>query len=90
VWGKAYRFSRSNTCGSMTCLRQMFQQLNWGGYLHLGLYPTACLCGRPPDLYAFNGVLDDYVQVQLVSPGWQEILDRYNVGYVVTGSRADC
>jgi len=64
---------------------QMFNSYNWGGYLIWALYPDkpVFVDGRT-DLYAFNGVLDDYVQVQLVSPGWQEILDRYNVGYVVT------
>jgi hypothetical protein len=30
-------------------------------------------------------VLQDYTQVHWVRPGWEEILDRYNTGYVITG-----
>ena len=37
------------------------------------------------DLYALNGtVLDEYSQVHWIRPGWEEILDRYDTGFVVT------
>jgi hypothetical protein len=37
------------------------------------------------DLYALNGkVLEDYSRVHWVRPGWEEVLDNYEVGYVIT------
>jgi hypothetical protein len=65
---------------------QMFNSYNWGGYLIWSLYPDkpVFVDGRT-DLYALNGtVLADYSQVHWIRPGWEEILDRYDIGYVVT------
>ena len=64
----------------------MFNSYNWGGYLIWSLYPDnpVFIDGRT-DLYALNGtVLDDYSQVHWVRPGWEEILNRYDTGYVIT------
>ena len=85
VWGKGLPLQSVEYLRQHDLPGQMFNSYNWGGYLIWALYPDkpVFVDGRT-DLYAFNGVLDDYVQVQLAGPGWQEILDRYNVGYVVT------
>jgi len=64
----------------------MFNSYNWGGYLIWSLYPEkpVFIDGRT-DLYALNGtVLEDYAQVHWARPGWEEILDRYEIGYVIT------
>ena len=64
----------------------MFNSYNWGGYLIWTLYPDKLVFidGRT-DLYAFNGTtLEDYARVHWVRPGWEDILDLYGIGYVVT------
>ena len=85
VWGKGLPLETVGYLQDHDLPGQMFNTYNWGGYLIWSLYPDkpVFVDGRT-DLYAFNGVLDDYVQVQLARPGWQEILDRYGIGYVVT------
>ncbi len=85
VWGKGLPLQAADYLRDHDLPGQMFNTYNWGGYLIWTLYPDkpVFVDGRT-DLYAFNGVLDDYVQVHLARPGWQAILDRYGVGYVVT------
>jgi hypothetical protein len=85
VWGKNLPVQAVDYLRAHDLSGQMFNSYNWGGYLIWALYPSkpVFVDGRT-DLYAFNNVLDDYVQAHLASPGWQEILDRYNVGYVLT------
>ncbi|MBN1661614.1 MAG: hypothetical protein JXA93_24685 [Anaerolineae bacterium] len=64
----------------------MFNTYNWGGYLIWALYPhhPVFVDGRT-DLYALNSdVLDDYATVHWIRPGWVEVLDRYQIGYVIT------
>ena len=64
----------------------MFNSYNWGGYLIWSLYPDELVFidGRT-DLYALNGtVLADYSQVHWVRPGWEETLNSYDTGHVVT------
>jgi hypothetical protein len=64
----------------------MLNSYNWGGYLIWTLYPEkpVFIDGRT-DLYALNGeTLEDYVLVHSLRPGWQEVLERYGIGYVVT------
>jgi hypothetical protein len=85
VWGRGLPLEAVGYLRDHDLPGQMFNTYNWGGYLIWTLYPDkpVFIDGRT-DLYAFNGVLDDYVQVQLARPGLQEILDRYGIGYVVT------
>ncbi len=64
----------------------MFNSYNWGGYLIWSIYPDkpVFIDGRT-DLYALNGtVLEDYAQVHWARPGWEEVLNRYEIGYVIT------
>jgi hypothetical protein len=63
-----------------------YNSYNWGGYLIWALYPEkpVFIDGRT-DLYALNGTaLEDYARVHWVRPGWEEIMNRYAIGYVVT------
>ena len=85
VWGKGLPLQAVDYMREHDLPGQMFNDYNWGGYLIWALYPDkpVFVDGRT-DLYAFNGVLDDYVQVQLARPDWQEVLTRYGVSYVVT------
>jgi hypothetical protein len=65
---------------------QMFNSYSWGGYLIWRLYPDkpVFVDGRT-DLYAFNSrVLEDYVVVHWIRSGWESVLERYGIGYVVT------
>jgi hypothetical protein len=65
---------------------KMFNTYNWGGYLLWSLYPKDLVFvdGRT-DLYAFNShVLEDYVKVHWLRPGWRQVLDDYQIGYVIT------
>jgi len=37
------------------------------------------------DLYALNSqVLEDYATVHWIRPGWEQVLDKYGIGYIVT------
>jgi hypothetical protein len=65
---------------------KLFNTYNWGGYLIWSLYPEkpVFIDGRT-DLYALNSqVLEDYVLVHWTRPGWEQVLDRYEIGHVVT------
>jgi hypothetical protein len=63
----------------------MYNQYGWGGYLANRFYPEqnrrvfifgeAALMGDP--------LLNDYEDVQTLRPDWQQVLDRYQVDYVV-------
>jgi hypothetical protein len=63
----------------------MYNQYGWGGYLAYRFYPQknrqvfifgeAALMGDP--------LLNDYEDVQTLRPDWKQILDRYQVDYIV-------
>ncbi len=84
VWGKGLPLQAGDYLREHDLPGRMFNNYNWGGYLIWALHPDkpVFVDGRT-DLYAFNGVLDDYVRVQLAGPDWQGILSRYGVGYAL-------
>lgn len=61
----------------------MYNDFAWGGYLIYKLYPQhkVFIDGRA-DMYR-EGIFDDFITVQNVSPGWREVLDRYDVNLVI-------
>jgi hypothetical protein len=64
----------------------MLNTYNWGGYLIWSLYPDqpVFIDGRT-DLYALNSqVLEDYVKIHWIRPGWSQVLSDYDIGYVLT------
>ncbi len=86
VWGAGLPLGAAQYLADHDLPGRMFNTYNWGGYLIWSLYPAkpVFVDGRT-DLYAFGGqVLDDYVTVHWTRPGWQQVLDKYGIGYVVT------
>lgn len=86
VWGQALPLAAADYLQDADLPGQMFNSYNWGGYLIWRLYPDkpVFVDGRT-DLYALNSqVLEDYVQVHWLRPGWQGVFDKYGIGYVVT------
>lgn len=63
---------------------ELFNPYNWGGYLAWTLWPDyrVFVDGRT-DLYG-DEVLSQYVTVQFAQPGFQEILEQYEVNLVLT------
>lgn len=63
--------------------REMFNSYNWGGYLLWHLYPRyrVFIDGRT-DLYD-DPFIQDYLRVVRAEPGWDEVLRRYNVRFVL-------
>jgi hypothetical protein len=86
VWGRGLPVEAAEYLQGADLPGPMFNTYNWGGYLIWTLYPDkpVFVDGRT-DLYALNSqVLEDYATVHWLRPGWQEVLDRYDVGYTVT------
>jgi hypothetical protein len=86
VWGQGLPLDAAAYLSEHDLPGKMFNTYNWGGYLIWSLYPgvPVFVDGRT-DLYALNSqVLDDYATVHWVRPGWQQTLDRYGVGVVIT------
>ena len=86
VWGEGLPLEAVEYLRDHDLPGLMFNSYNWGGYLIWALYPgkPVFIDGRT-DLYALNGTaLEDYARVHWVRPGWEEILDRYAIGYVIT------
>jgi hypothetical protein len=63
--------------------REMFNSYNWGGYLLWRLWPQYPVYadGRT-DVYD-DKFLREYMSVTLAQDGWQAVLDRRNVGFIV-------
>ena len=64
----------------------MFNSYNWGGYLIWHLYPDypVFIDGRT-DLYD-DEFIREYVKVTLAKPGWREVLDHYEVNFILIES----
>ncbi|TEU21363.1 MAG: hypothetical protein E3J21_01965 [Anaerolineales bacterium] len=78
---EAVRFIRANNLPG-----PMFNSYNWGGYLIWHLYPDypVFIDGRT-DLYD-DEFIREYVKVTLARPGWREVLDRYEVNFILIES----
>jgi hypothetical protein len=86
VWGHGLPVEAAEYLREHEHPGKMFNTYNWGGYLIWSLHPQVPVFvdGRT-DLYALHSqVLEDYAGVHWVRPGWQEVLDRYEVGFVIT------
>ena len=69
---------------------EMFNIYDWGGFLIWNLYPRyrVFIDGRGPDAYP-PWLWADYQTVQGGEDGWEEVLDRYGVNFVLlaTGNK---
>jgi hypothetical protein len=67
-------------------LENGFNQLQWGGYLLRELWPTErVFIDGQTDFYG-DSLLNDYLQVADLRAGWQDVLDRYDIRWVVFSS----
>lgn len=78
-----YPVGGANYIAKLTQPVRMYNEFSWGGYLIYRLYPQhlVFIDGRA-DMYR-EGVFDDFIRVQNVSPQWREALDRYRVNLVI-------
>ncbi len=65
---------------------EMFNSYNWGGYLIWRLYPRyrVFIDGRT-DVYD-DALVREYLKVPWVRPGWREVLEQYNVNFILIES----
>jgi len=67
---------------------RMFNTYHYGGYLIFRLAPLQqVFIDIRGDMYG-GGVMDDYIAAYQARPGWQTILDRYAIDYIVCESKA--
>ena len=61
----------------------MFNAYRWGGYLINELYPQqrVFIDGRA-DMYG-DGLVEEYVRVARLRPGWREVLTKYDIKLVI-------
>ncbi len=63
-----------------------FNELGWGGYVLHGLWPwQRVFIDGQTDFYG-EPLVREYLQVVELRPGWQQILDKYSVRWVLYGS----
>ena len=86
VWGQGLPLGAVEFLHENELPGKMFNSYNWGGYLIWSLYPdTPVFVDGRTDLYALNSrVLEDYAQVHWVRPGWEQTLDKYEIGHIIT------
>ena len=86
VWGQGLPVQAAEYLRTNDLPGQMFNTYNWGGYLIWSLYPrTPVFIDGRTDLYALNNqVLEDYTRVHWIRPGWENVLDQYGIGHVIT------
>jgi hypothetical protein len=86
VWGRSLPVDAVQWLAAHPLPGRVFNSYNWGGYLIWALHPhvPVFVDGRT-DLYALDShVLQDYGTVHWIRPGWRQVLDRYEVGFVLT------
>jgi hypothetical protein len=86
VWGRNLPIEAVQWLAEHPQPGRMFNTYNWGGYLIWALSPhvPVFVDGRT-DLYALDSqVLQDYGTVHWIRPGWRQVLDHYQVGFVLT------
>jgi hypothetical protein len=65
---------------------RMFNFFTWGGYLLYRLWPEQqVFIDGQTDFYG-EALSREYVQVESLQPGWEDILAKYNVDWVITQS----
>jgi hypothetical protein len=63
---------------------RMFNFFTWGGYLLYRLWPEQLVfIDGQTDFYG-EALSREYVQVEALQPGWEDVLSKYNVSWVIT------
>ena len=66
----------------------MFNEFTWGGYLLYRLWPEQLVfIDGQTDFYG-EALTREYLQVKDVDAGWENVLDKYQVGWVIIPSSA--
>jgi hypothetical protein len=67
---------------------QLLNDYNWGGYVLWDLYPSlpSFVDGRT-DVFS-SEVLDDYLRLWTAAPGWETLVERYDIGVVLLPPQA--
>ena len=63
---------------------RMFNHYNWGGYLVWRLWPDYLVFVDGRTYLYGDEILHDYVEIQAIGPHCEELLDEYEVSFVVT------
>lgn len=63
---------------------RMFNDLNWGGYLALNLHPQKTFVDSVADVT--GEVTMEYETVITMAAGWEKVLEKYRVGWVILPS----
>jgi hypothetical protein len=67
---------------------QMFNEFNWGGYLLYRLWPEQrVFLDSQTDFYG-EALVRKYEQAITASAGWENVLSRYNVSWVILPQKA--
>jgi hypothetical protein len=62
---------------------RMFNEFDWGGYLLLRLWPREQIF-MDGHTHIYGEVLTrEYEQVITLSPGWEEVLEKYNIAWAI-------
>jgi hypothetical protein len=61
----------------------MFNEFDWGGYLLLRLWPRQQIFMDGHTHIYGEALTREYEQVITLSPAWQDILEKYDVGWVI-------
>lgn len=61
---------------------EMFNDYVWGGYLMLVLPERKVFVDGRADFYG-EELMRDFITVDNLRPGWEKVLDKYNVGWVI-------
>jgi hypothetical protein len=64
---------------------RIFNNYAWGGYLINELHPQKVFIDGRPDMYG-EAIVQKYMQVANALPGWQTVLDEYEVDLVIMPS----
>lgn len=62
----------------------LFNYYNWGGYILYAGYPkySVFIDGQDQDTRP-DGIASQYMKVYRLSPGWEEVLRRFDIGWVL-------
>ncbi len=66
----------------------MFNSYNWGGYLLWELPHVPVFIDGRTDLYN-DEIISQWLQVVRVESGWQEVLEKWDVGWVLLENGSD-